>query len=378
MNVYKRVTPLIIILLLTVVFVGVVTIHATIGTATSSPVEGAALKYKGVAYYSYAPNEYASAGSNSSLNALKSTGANYVSVLVTQYLSSNTSNAISPDPSTPTDASVIDAINDIHARGMGVMLKPQLNCEDGQGPGDLAPTNPAAWFASYATFINHYARIAQKNHVELFCVGCELGKLDTSTYYSNWRTIIRGVRAIYHGPLTYAPSNWEQSYMHVPFWGLLDYAGIDAYFQLSNAKTPSVADLVCGWSHYVDNEGTHNWTHDIETWQATINKPVIFTEIGYRSIDYTASNERGAYNAQGQANCYKAALQVFANKPWFAGMFWWAWSPDPKAGGAGDTGYTPQNKPAQSVLTADWRMPAQSIVTADWRLPTHGLWQKHW
>ena len=358
MNVYRYVTPLIVILLLTVLFVGVVTIHPTIGTAAPFPLEGAALKCKGVAYLSYAPNEYASAGSNSSLNALKSTGANYVSVLVTQYLSSSTSNAIFPDPNkTPTDASVIDAINDIHARGMGVMLKPQLYCEDGQGQNDLAPTNPAAWFASYSTFINHYAQIAQKNHVELFCVGCELDHLDTSTYYSNWRTVISGVRAIYYGPLTYA-ADWS-TYARIPFWGALDYAGIDAYFPLSNAKTPSVADLVGGWSHYVDDDGTHNWTNEIETWQATVHKPVIFTEIGYRSIDYAAKNpgnweETGVYNANGQANCYEAALQVFANKPWFAGMFWWGWTPNPKAGGAGDTGYTPQNKPAQSVLTADW------------------------
>ena len=130
------------------------------------------------------------------------------------------------------------------------MLKPQLYCENGQGQGDLTPTDPAAWFASYATFINHYAQIAQNNGVELFCVGCELNHLDTSTYDANWRTVISGVRAIYNGPLTYA-ADWS-TYARIPFWGALDYAGIDAYFPLSNAKTPSVADLVRGWSNYVD------------------------------------------------------------------------------------------------------------------------------
>jgi hypothetical protein len=62
----------------------------------------------------------------------------------------------------------------------------------------------------------------------------------------------------------------------------------------------------------------------------------------------------GAYDANGQANCYEAALRVFANKPWFAGMFWWSWYPNPKAGGAGNSDYTPQHKPAQGVLTAHW------------------------
>jgi hypothetical protein len=188
-------------------------------------------------------------------------------------------------------------------------------------------------------------------------VGCELNHLDTSNYDANWRTVISGVRAIYNGPLTYA-ADWS-TYARISFWGALDYAGIDAYFPLSNAKTPSVADLVGGWSNYVYNNVAHNWTHDIETFQATVNKPVLFTEIGYRSCDYAAQHPGdwsfpGVYNGPAQANCYGAAWQVFANKPWYAGMFWWGWSPDPNAGGAGDTYYTPQNKPAQSVLTADW------------------------
>jgi hypothetical protein len=362
MNVYRHVTPLIVILLLTVLFVGVVTIHLTIATAAPSPLEEGALKYRGVAVSDWSTNSYASPGFSSSLTNLKKTEANYVCVCITLFSANNTSNTIFADPNyTETDASIIQAIKDIHAHGMGVMLKPMIFCNnDNEGQGALAPTNPAAWFASYATFINHYAQIAQKNHVELFCVGCELNHLDTSNYDANWRTVISGVRAIYKGPLTYA-ADWSR-YAGISFWGGLDYVGIDAYFPLSNAQTPSVAALVSAWSHYVDSGpfgATHNWLQHIETLQATVHKPVIFTEIGYRSIDYAAKDpgnwqETGVYNANAQANCYEAALQVFANKPWFAGMFWWGWTPDPKAGGAGDTGYTPQNKPAQSVLTADW------------------------
>ena len=158
----------------------------------------------------------------------------------------------------------------------------------------------------------------------------------------------------------------SDSYRQVPFWGLLDYVGINAYFPLSTAQTPSVAELVTGWSSY--NVGTvRNWTQEIETLQATVNKPVIFTEIGYQSIDYAAKNPSNdyvePYNGLGQANCYEAALRVFANKPWFAGIFWWGWSPE-NAGGAGNTYYTPQNKPAQSVLTAHWLPNFELIPSA--------------
>ena len=362
MNVYRYVTPLIVILLLTVLFIGVVTIHSTICASASDPLEGASLKYRGFNYiagwWTTPPGDLSSSTSRASLDALKSTGANWVAVDVWWDMSSPTSNTISSvSPYTQTDAQVIDAINDIHTRGMSVMLKPMVLV----GPCPIAPTNPAAWFASYATFINHYARIAQKNHVELFCVGCELDGMDNS-YYSNWSTVISGVRAIYNGPLTYAPM-WG-GYKSVVFWALLDYAGIDAYFPLSNAQTPSVNNLVTGWSSYTVSGTVLNWLQEIETWQATINKPVIFTEIGCLPVDYGASdsfNSNGPYNPQVQANYYEAALQAFANKPWFAGMFWWAWYSYPTAGGAGNiidsngnvTNWTPQNRPAQSVLTAD-------------------------
>jgi len=263
MNVYKHVTPLIVIILLAALLVGVATIHPTIHTATPYPVKGATMKYKGISYTSWAPNEYTYDVANSSLDALKNTGANYASVLVTWYVNNSTSNTIFADPNqTPSDAAVTQAITDIHARGMGVMLKPQLLCVDGScGQADLAPTNVTAWFASYATFINHYAQIAQNNGVELFCIGCELGQLDTSNY-ANWSTVISGVRAIYGGRLTYAANYFE--YAQIPFWGLLDYAGIDAHFPLSNAKTPSLTDLVGVWSHWVDGEGVHNWVDEIE------------------------------------------------------------------------------------------------------------------
>jgi hypothetical protein len=352
MNVYRRVTPLIVVLLLTVLFVGVVTAHPTIDTAAPFPLEGAALKYKGITYLGTSSSDYLPSDShNASLDALKSTGANYASVYVAWYSDTHTSNTIYGDPTkTASDASIIDAINDIHARGMGVMLRPVVNTKDGNR--EFSPTNKAAWFASYATFIDHYARIAQDHGVELLNIGCEVNGIDTSNY-ANWSTIISGVRAIYSGPLTYG-ALWTR-YKQVPFWNLLDYAGIQAYFPLSDAQTPSVADVVRGWSSYNYSGTVHDWLQEIETWQATIKKPVIFTEIGYRSCDYAAQtytwNE--SYNGLGQANCYKATLKVFANKPWFAGMFWWAWSPDPKVPGyAGE--FTPQNKPAQNVLTADW------------------------
>ena len=90
---------------------------------------------------SYTPNGYVSASSNSSLNALRSTGANYVALIVFWRLDTHTSNTVYPDPNaTPTDAAVIAAINDIHARGMSVMLK--LHLIHGDNNSLVEPTDP--------------------------------------------------------------------------------------------------------------------------------------------------------------------------------------------------------------------------------------------
>jgi hypothetical protein len=326
-------------------------------TSSSSPLAND-LAYRGVAYVSYEPEQYANASAHLSLDRIKSIGANYVSVLATQYMNSGTSTDIFVDPQqTPTDAAVIDAINGIHSRSMGVLLKPHVDCEDGTFRNLISPSNVDEWFKNYTNVITHYARIAQTTHVELFCVGCEFDSLSTSTYYNKWNAVISEVRAVYRGPITYAAT--ATVYTEVPFWNLVDYAGLDAYFPVSDVRTPSVEDAVRGWSNYTFHNVTHNWVYEIQAWQATINKRVIFTEIGYRSIDY--SGERpwdyqrvGEYNALTQAHCYDAAFKVFNNKQWFAGMFWWSWDPDPRAGGYGDTDYTPQNKPAEGILAAHY------------------------
>jgi hypothetical protein len=53
-----------------------------------------------------------------------------------------------------------------------------------------------------------------------------------------------------------------------------------------------------------------------------------------------------------QARAYQAAVEALKSKPWFQGMFWWAWTPFSDAGGCCNRGFTPQNKPAADFLTS--------------------------
>ena len=88
------------------------------------------------------------------------------------------------------------------------------------------------------------------------------------------------------------------------------------------------------------------------------NKPLIFTELGIRSMA-GAARSPGLWQGTGtvdpivQANWYQAALETFATHSFMAGMFWWEWAPWPTVGGPSDTSYTPHGKAADVILT-DW------------------------
>jgi glycosyl hydrolase family 113 len=112
---------------------------------------------------------------------------------------------------------------------------------------------------------------------------------------------------------------------------------------------PPVSELVSAWSErgYVAALGQAS---------ALAGKPVLFTEIGYRSQPYAAAHP-GVWDTfappdpQAQANAYEAAYEVFSGQPWFAGMYWWNWPALLPADGQ-DSDYPPILKPAENVMSA--------------------------
>jgi hypothetical protein len=319
---------------------------------SSLPSVSPSEKLKGIGFASWWFDTYLTMASDRALADLRATGAEWVSVIVTWYQDDKTSTTIYADPRrTPSDAAVVHAINEAHRLGLRVMLKPHVDAQSGEWRGDFRPADLDKWFESYEEFITHFARMAAQHGVEMFCVGTELASInrDIPEARRYWPSLIKRVREVYSGPLTYA-ANWGDrtwgEFYHVPFWDLMDYVGIDAYFPLTEKTDPSMADLRLGWER---------WVRDIEAWLPTVGKPVLFTEIGYRSIEGTSRapwdwEQKGQVNAGEQAACYKAAFEVFWDKQWFAGFFWWDWGTTERVDPATDTGYTPREKPAEEVL----------------------------
>ena len=301
----------------------------------------------GANFTSWWNDTYSGGTSDASLQALRDTGANSVAILSTWYMPTGTSTQIAPDSQkTPTDASILHAMSTARSLGLRVVLKPHVDSPDGPFRGDIRPSDVGAWFASYRTFIDHYADLAQQGGASMLEVGTELTSM--SGYTDQWRAIIADVRSRFSGKLTFA-ANWIDGAQKVGFWDALDYVGIDAYMPLASGDpNPSVDSLVSAWADRC-------YVSQIAQLQSTWNRPVLFTELGYVSREGTATQPwswtfAGAISQEPQQRAYEAAYRVWSQVPWFKGIYWWNWnagSYDPN-----DGGYNPRGKLAEGVMRA--------------------------
>ena len=243
---------------------------------------------------------------------------------------------------------VIATILYAQALGFKVMLKPHVWVM-GQGwAGDFelkSEQDWKTWEKDYEAYILAYAKIADSMQVELLCIGTEYRKAVVKRA-EFWKSLISKTRELYRGKLTYA-ANWD-NYRSITFWDQLDFIGIDAYFPVCNHKTPQADSLVAHWSAEKDN---------IRKLHSRFDRPIIFTEYGYQSIDYAAGDhwklrkDTLSVNLEAQANAYEGLYRVFWEEDWFAGGFLWKWhARNDEVGGPDCKRFTPQNKPASTVI----------------------------
>ena len=242
---------------------------------------------------------------------------------------------------------IVASIQLAHAANLKVMLKPQLWIGGGVYTGHFTcktDSNWEEWEKNYLNYILHNANIAEKNKADLFCIGTEMDAAVKQRPLF-WSKLIDTIKKVYNGEITYA-SNWG-CFKEFASWEKLTYIGIDAYFPLSKAMTPTVDELMEGWEPHFK---------DIQTFSELKKTPILFTEYGYRSIDNCAqepwlSNNTGPVNMQAQQNAYEALYKKFIPQTWFAGGFLWKWHVfDSKAGGLANNNYTPQHKPVEATI----------------------------
>ncbi len=246
-----------------------------------------------------------------------------------------------------TKAGAKQYIETLRKQNIKIMLKPQL-WSRGEFTGTIAMKNEPDWQTfekAYSKFILEYATLAETLQVPIFCIGTELENF-IEYRPEFWSELILKIKGVYKGKLTYA-ANWDE-FGRTPFWSELDYIGIDAYFPVSDKKTPTVEDCLEGWEQH--KAGVKNVSKKYD-------KPILFTEFGYRSVDYSgrapwvSDRTMTKVNLDAQKYAMSALFETFWDEPWFAGGFVWKWFHNhKKRGGANDNRFTPQNKPAEEII----------------------------
>ncbi|MFV8225604.1 glycoside hydrolase family 113 [Christiangramia aquimixticola] len=240
----------------------------------------------------------------------------------------------------------------LKARNLQLMLKPHIWLRNGDFTGDLSFKNEAQWIefeSSYRDYILFYAQIAEKHHVELFCIGTELYNF-VQERPEFWLQLITDVRAIYSGMLVYA-ENWDKV-EKTQLWQHLDFIGVDAYFPLSDEASPAEEEIRGGWEEPKKM---------LDSLSEFYKKPILFTEYGYRNIDFAlkepwnSDRDRHDKNFNLQAKALKILYEEMWNEEWFAGGFIWKWHQHKNSGGLDNDQFTPQNKPAEKVLKKYYR-----------------------
>ncbi len=313
----------------------------------TGPADRSGPAVRGMTLADWTAEGYGTPEAGEALAALAATGANTVTIIVTAYQNERRSSAIHVDPlRTPSMGALRSALTVAANLGLEIALKPHVDLEDGSWRGHIEPQDPETWFASYRSFIVPLAALAESINAAQFVVGTELA--GTLRDRAQWIETIRQVRAAYSGPLVYAAS-WDEA-QRVPFWEELDLVGVDAYFPVAVRRNPNRLDILAGWQP---------WLVRLDQLHRQTDRPVLLTEIGYRSIDGAGRHpydlrDRGTPDLDEQADLYWGALEATTARPGLAGMYWWNWSIKQPAGPE-DTGYTPRGKPAALELTAAWR-----------------------
>jgi len=286
------------------------------------------------------------------IDEIAQTGANTVCFVVAAYQENAGSASIFIEArKAPSDQKLIRLFDHARKRGLRTVLMPIVLLEsprEGEWRGKINPGNWDDWWEDYTNYVLHYANLCEQGKVEILMVGSEL--VSTETQEDRWRGLIKQVRKAFKhdkGRLSYS-SNWDH-YKPIAWWDDLDIIGMTTYYDLTGGKKPTMDVLMEAWKPI---------KKEILEWQAKINRPILFTEVGWPNQETCAQYPWDYYRSsdkpdpQAQKNCFDAFFQTWFGEKAVAGFLVWEWrnSPaqviDEKKG----TDYIPCGKPAMQVI----------------------------
>jgi hypothetical protein len=258
------------------------------------------------------------------------------------------------DEPTVSDDEVRAAVAGAHERGLKVVLKPVVNCADGTWRAHInffdhdVPCEPTwgEWFASYTEFVVHHARLAQETGAEMLCIGCEM--VQTDRREAQWRELIRQVRAVYSGLLTYNCDKYQED--RVTWWDAVDVISSSGYYPVDD------------WENQLDR---------IEPVVRAHGKPFLFLEAGCPSRvgspalpnDWSLPGEP---SGQAQREWYEAAFTACAARDWVGGFLLWDWPARlyAETDAATDDDYCMFGKPAERTVCEHYLARTRGVRAA--------------
>jgi hypothetical protein len=304
------------------------------------------LPYRGVVLQVQAINDLPAY--EKAVDSIADTGADTIFLVTSARQENGTSSEIFMDYRiTPTPDKLGELIDYCKSLKLKVALMPVVLLDhprNNEWRGKLDPAEHwTAWFDSYREMIDSFATTAALHKVDLFVVGSEL--VSSETQKDEWTKTIQSVRAIYKGNITYS-ANWDH-YADIPFWDQLDLVGINCYYTLGKDRNVTVPEIDKNW------EPIHQHLVDFVS---SKGKPLIFLEVGWCSVS-NAADEPWDYtkddldvDADLQKRLYQGYFDTWYGDPHLGGFMIWEWPPGPPA----PKGYTPQGKPAEAVLRAQF------------------------
>lgn len=238
------------------------------------------------------------------------------------------------------------------AEEITVMVKPHLWVTSGWR-GELAPAEHSggwdAWFEAYTEFIVEWARFSENVGADWFVVGVELKSSSAQT--DRWREVIRRVREVYDGRLTYA-ANWDEV-EQIEFWGDLDAIGVQMFAPLAIEGVDPTLDST--------RQHAQSWLDRYRTVATAAERPIILTEAGVinradallRPYEWPndPSEEPTVRGDQHQEWAYRALIDTFGAADDVLEIYWWKVLTDPNTQEEGPVGFSPLGKPAAEVVS---------------------------
>lgn len=315
------------------------------------------IEMKGINFVSvpYTQASYSHMDAKKSMELVKNTGANWISVPIAYFQESkhdcSITNLESPMATrdrinaTPSNKEITDVVTMAKNLDMKVMLMPVVEINrpgfvDSRLIGEhYSPHEFRTWFKYYTELIVDLAKLAEQIGAEMICIGHNLNVLSHQEIY--WNELIDKVRAVYKGKLTYSASS-KNEFKKSGFWGKLDYIGMIADFDYKNHHELTEQELTIAMSEFLRSA-----VYMSKVWKKQV---FVSRAFSHSAKDISSNNRVSKLTHQSQATFYQTLLEAVKTHAEIDGIFWGDWVADYKFGGEKDGSLSPQMKPAEQVL----------------------------